>query len=283
MTFGSRLMRGSGICVPPMSTETRDHITNPDPSPHPSRHPGSRWPPRRARPNPARLAGGLTCLTVANARFSRSSSSRSVPPWNTLQTKAPPGDEHLAGELGRRLGQPHDAQMVGARCGPCPARPCRRARRRRGPRAAAPAAAPARVVVHEIELQELDAGDRLHRQEVDGDHLAPLPSTDAHPLGRHLGPAARRGAEVDHALAGLEQAVLVVDLDQLEGGARAVALALGGGHVGIVELALEPALRGGRALLGGLQPHLELPPPAGPPLPLRLLALVIAAALYRRQ
>ena len=37
--------------------------------------------------------------------------------------------------------------------------------------------------------------------------------------------------------------MLVVDLDQLEGGARAKALALGARHVGIVELALEPELR----------------------------------------
>ena len=46
-------------------------------------------------------------------------------------------------------------------------------------------------------------------------------SGSLHPLGRDLGPAAGRRAEVDDALAGLQEAVLVVDLDQLEGGARA--------------------------------------------------------------
>ena len=40
---------------------------------------------------------------------------------------------------------------------------------------------------------------------------------------------------------GFEQLVLVVDLDQLVGGARAIALAPGLRHIGIVELALEPA------------------------------------------
>ena len=60
-------------------------------------------------------------------------------------------------------------------------------------------------------------------------------------LARHLAPAAGRGAEIDHARAGLEQMMLVVDLGELEGGARAEALALGPRHIGIVELALEPA------------------------------------------
>ena len=41
---------------------------------------------------------------------------------------------------------------------------------------------------------------------------------------------------------GFRTVMLVVDLDQLEGGARAVALALGARHIGIVELALEPEL-----------------------------------------
>ena len=72
----------------------------------------------------------------------------------------------------------------------------------------------------------------------------PLPSRAADALRRDLRPAAGRGAEIDDALARLQQAVLVVDLEELVGGARAVALALGAGDVGVVELALEPALRG---------------------------------------
>jgi len=49
-----------------------------------------------------------------------------------------------------------------------------------------------------------------------------------------------RGAEVDHRDALLEKMILVVDLDQLVGRARAQAIALGLRHIGIVELALEP-------------------------------------------
>src|SRR5437660_335927 len=80
----------------------------------------------------------------------------------------------------------------------------------------------------------------------------PLALYRAHERRRHLGPAARRRAEVDHPPARLEQVMPVIDLDQLEGRARAVAFVPGRGHVGIVELALEPALGGGRALSGGL-------------------------------
>ena len=89
-------------------------------------------------------------------------------------------------------------------------------------------------------LHEIDAGDRLHRQEIDGDDAARLRRADA--LGRHLAPAAGRGAEIDHARAFLEEARLVVDLDQLVGGARANAFALGARDVRIVELALQPQL-----------------------------------------
>ena len=52
--------------------------------------------------------------------------------------------------------------------------------------------------------------------------------------------------------------MLVVDLGELEGGARAIAFALGARHIGIVELALEPAARGERAPLAGLDPNLEI-------------------------
>ncbi len=43
-----------------------------------------------------RLAAGFACLTVAKSRFSGSSSDFSLPPWNTLATKAPPGASTVA-------------------------------------------------------------------------------------------------------------------------------------------------------------------------------------------
>ena len=96
-----------------------------------------------------------------------------------------------------------------------------------------------------VERDELRSRQGLDRQEVDADD-APFPLRGANALCRDLRPAAGRGAEVDDALARLQQPVFVVDLDQLVGRPRAVALALGAGDVGVVELALEPALRGER-------------------------------------
>ena len=143
--------------------------------------PGTRSPARRARRTRRGCAGGLTCRTVAKARFSRSSSSRSVPPWSTLHRKAPPGDQHLAGELDRRLGQPHDAQMVGA--GVAGALRRHVGEHHVGPALAqqALAAAPGRVASMKSSCRNSTPGDRLHRQEVDGDHLPfarPSPSTE---------------------------------------------------------------------------------------------------------
>ena len=76
-------------------------------------------------------------------------------------------------------------------------------------------------------------------------------------LRRHLAPAAGRGAQIEHARAGFEEMVLVVDLGELERGARAQPLALRLGDIGIVELALQPERGRQRTLLGGLDPHLQ--------------------------
>ena len=74
---------------------------------------GSPWRRGRARPTAARLAGGLTWWTVAKSRFSRASSSPSVPPRKTLATKCAAGLQHRRGEVGRRLAECDGAQMVG--------------------------------------------------------------------------------------------------------------------------------------------------------------------------
>src|SRR5262249_43470781 len=85
--------------------------------------------------------------------------------------------------------------------------------------------------------------------------------------GRDLRPAPWRGAEIDDALARLQDAMLVVDFDQLEGRSRAPAFALRGGDIRIVELPLEPAL--GRCCPPGrrLETHAHLPGAAERPPP----------------
>jgi hypothetical protein len=55
----------------------------------------------------------------------------------------------------------------------------------------------------------------------------------------------------------LEQMVLVVDLDQFEGGAGGKALALGTRHVRVVELSFEPALRRRRPAAARFDADLE--------------------------
>ena len=145
------------------------------------------------------------------------------------------GDEAAArrqdphGEVQRQLGQRHDAQVVG---GVVPGGVRRHvgqhqvglAGQRRQHRLL-------RRGVLEIPLQHDGAGDRVHRQQVE--RHDPAAGRDA--FQRHLGPAARRGAEVDHPGARLQQPDLVVDLEQLEGGARAVAAGLGGADIGVVD------------------------------------------------
>ena len=60
----------------------------------------------------------------------------------------------------------------------------------------------------EIASEDLDAFDRGHRREIDGDDAALWPDA----LAGHLGPAARRRSEVHDDIARLEQAVSQVNL-----------------------------------------------------------------------
>ena len=96
--------------------------------------------------------------------------------------------------------------------------------------------------VEEIELDEIDSGKRVDQEEVDADHPS-LAVGASDPGRRHLRPAPRRRAEIDHALAGLQEVMLLVDLQELVGRPRAVAFALRPGDVRVVELTLEPFLR----------------------------------------
>ena len=92
----------------------------------------------------------------------------------------------------------------------------------------------------------------------------PFPAR-SNPLRRDLAPAARRRAKIDHAHAGPEQKMLVVDLGELERRAGAIAPALCLVHVRIVELPLQPARRADLPPLGGVDPDGELAPAARPP------------------
>ncbi len=166
-----------------------------------------------------------------------------------LGEERPAGLEHVAGERGRGLDQADDAELVGLAVtggvgghvghhdvGAAPEHGLELVRR---------------VVLHEVELREVDAGDLRHVQQIDRDDLA-LAVDRADALGGDLAPAARRSTEIDHGHAVLQQPVFVVDLEQLESGARAIAQSLGLDDIGIVELPLQPELRRQFALAAGL-------------------------------
>ena len=85
----------------------------------------------------------------------------------------------------------------------------------------------------------LDGAPALLRRDVLLQRDAPLEGLDGravdadarrvlgHVLPRHLHPRTRRRAQVEHALGGAQEGVLLLELQQLEGGSRAVASLLG--------------------------------------------------------
>ena len=95
-----------------------------------------------------------------------------------------------------------------------------------------------RVFGHEVHLQDRHAVDRLARQQVDADHRR-LGCA----LANHLAPAARRDAEIDHAVHAFEQGEALIELDQLISRAAAIAFRLGLLDVRVIKLPFEPAGR----------------------------------------
>src|SRR5205814_7323358 len=93
--------------------------------------------------------------------------------------------------------------------------------------------------VAKIALQQGRAWDRIGRREVDPDDGA-VALLGADPRRGDLAPAAGRAAEIDDPHAGSQQMKALVELDQLESGARAIAEAVRVGDIGIVQLAGEP-------------------------------------------
>src|SRR6185437_3704536 len=100
-------------------------------------------------------------------------------------------------------------------------------------------------------MKNLDAGHRLHLQNVDGDDVPGL--TDA--LCRNLGPAARRCTKIKDTRAFLQEMEFGIEFDQLEGGTAAVAFAFRGVNIRIVQLPLEPTARRDGAALAASHSH----------------------------
>src|SRR3546814_14238270 len=72
------------------------------------------------------------------------------------------------------------------------------------------------ILGEEVADHQLGAADRLHLDEVDADDAAPAAAALLH----HLGPAARRAAQVDRAGAALPTLEAVAELEPLYGRPR---------------------------------------------------------------
>ena len=176
----------------------------------------------------------------------------SVPPCSTLARNAPPGARISRAKAAAASTSAMILQSDRSRDGRWRWPPCRTAPRRPAPPSICfrrSGAAGSR----KSSLRKSTPGERIHVEEVDRHH-PPLALGCRDALRRDLAPAAGRGAKIDHARARFQKVVLVVDLDQLVGRARAKAFALGARHIRIVELALEPELGGERAALAGSSP-----------------------------
>jgi len=133
--------------------------------------------------------------------------------------------QHVTREMGGGLGQSHNAQMVGAGvadCGGCHV----------GQDNVGFAIAQQRLefrlglLVHEVHFEDFDSGQRLDTQVIDCDDLSDRSSFDrvgivarVHTRGGNLTPTTGCRAQINHASAGFQKAVFVVDFGELIGGA----------------------------------------------------------------
>jgi hypothetical protein len=90
--------------------------------------------------------------------------------------------------------------------------------------------------IKKIHRDEVDARNRLHLQDIEGDNAA----LGADALCGDRAPATRGGAKIDDARAAFEQTVFVIYFRKLKSRARPKTLALGARHIWIAELALQP-------------------------------------------
>ena len=94
-------------------------------------------------------------------------------------------------------------------------------------------------------MQKIDVIDGIHRQDVHGDD-APANAAvwTGKPLPHHLRPTARRRPQVDDGASGLEEMLLLIELNELIDGACAVALRSGALHERIINVAFDPGAVG---------------------------------------
>ena len=101
------------------------------------------------------------------------------------------------------------------------------------------------LLLAEVALQEGDAVDRVHRQNVHGDDAAVHLAVAAdETLADDLRPAPRRRAEIDHGHAAAKKMFAVVKLREFVDGTGAVPLGLASLDEGIVDVPFDPGAVG---------------------------------------
>ena len=178
-----------------------------------------------------------------------------------LGHKGAPGGQYVEGQIGRRLAKRDDPQVIGLLV------PRGRGRHVGHDHIGLAPQPGLHLLVgtigHEIKLVNLGAGDWIDLLQIDaqdGAHgLALLLAQGVDPGHGHLDPATGGTAQIDDPRTGHKEAKLVVQLHDLEGGAPAIALGPGAGHVGIVQLPLQPARRRQLAPPRGLYLHGQIP------------------------
>ncbi|GBR10740.1 hypothetical protein AA21952_3146 [Acetobacter oeni LMG 21952] len=90
--------------------------------------------------------------------------------------------------------------------------------------------------IGKITFDNLSSGHFIDWQEIDADY------TGRATFNRNLGPAARSGAQVDHALPGSDQVKAIIEFDKFKGCTGTPALLMCGLYIGIVKLTSKPAL-----------------------------------------
>ena len=110
----------------------------------------------------------------------------------------------------------------------------------------------------EILLQDGYARNRIEGKNIERHDRAPALGR-VNTLCRDLAPAAWSRTKIDNDVAGLQEPIFVRDFLKLVGRTAAIAFALRGSHVRVVQLPLEPMPGRGRAAAGLLQLDLKRP------------------------
>ncbi|MNT04002.1 hypothetical protein D3C72_1385640 [compost metagenome] len=148
--------------------------------------------------------------------------------------------QHLNGEISSDFAQMHGADMVGLLVPGGGRRHIRQYQIRRAANGLHQLFGCCRI--KEVELQDFYAGNGIDFEKIDRRDADIVLGGIRH-LRSDLRPASGCGTKVDDAGRALQYLMLVVDFQQLEGGAGAIAFKLGALHIGVIDMTFKPTAR----------------------------------------